>query len=109
KDGKLLARFVNGHKGAIAAVAISPDGKFIATGGTESDRSVCLWDRKALRVIRKLPGHTLGVSALAFSPSGDSLVSGNGLLGGSAFESQSIAGSRKFEGNGEAHLWEVHS
>jgi RNA polymerase sigma factor (sigma-70 family) len=59
------------------AVAFSPDGKLLATGGGDLDRPVRLWDAATGRELRCCRGHDEGVAALAFSPDGTLLVSGS--------------------------------
>src|SRR5262249_36595741 len=58
------------------AVAFSPDGKTLASGGSVDDTAVCLWDVATGRERRRLTGHERGVSALAFSPDRSTLASG---------------------------------
>ncbi|MFO0889428.1 MAG: WD40 repeat domain-containing protein [Isosphaeraceae bacterium] len=72
--GRLL-RDVPGHTDVIGAVAISPDGRRLATGG--DDRLIKLWDTATFDEIFTLRGHQSGVIALAFSPDGRRLVSGS--------------------------------
>jgi RNA polymerase sigma factor (sigma-70 family) len=64
---------LEGHEGGVKAVAYSPDGKTLATGG--NDHSVRLWDAATGKELRRLEGHTGAVEAVAFSPDGKRLAS----------------------------------
>ncbi len=67
--GKLLPR------GAIEAVARSPDGNVIATG--HGDWTLRLWSAKTGRPLKVLRGHKGHVDAVAFSPDGKLIATGS--------------------------------
>ena len=64
------------HRHWVKAVAFSPDGRLLASGG--NDKTVRLWDPATGEHRRTLTGHTGSVSAVAFSPDGRLLASGGG-------------------------------
>jgi WD40 repeat protein len=65
------------HPREINAVAVSPDGKLIASGGTGSDGGVIkLWNSATRQEIAMLTGHGGTVQAVAFSKDGRLLASG---------------------------------
>jgi len=57
------------------ALAFSPDGRLLATGGR--DRTATLWDLDARAKLRSLPAHGHWVTAVAFSPDGRLLATGS--------------------------------
>lgn len=64
-----------GHD-SIYAVAISPDSRLLATGGSEN--TVKLWDAEHGRELRTLAGLGMSIHTLAFSPKGTALAAGGG-------------------------------
>lgn len=73
------AHVFEGHDSAAQAVAFSPKGPYLASGG--ADRTVKLWNIDTLDLARTYKGHKDFVSALAFSTDGRWLASA-GLDGG---------------------------
>jgi WD40 repeat protein/tetratricopeptide (TPR) repeat protein len=61
------------HRAGVRALAFSPDGHVLATGGF--DHAIKLWDVPARRELRTLSDHTGPLQALAYSADGLSLVS----------------------------------
>jgi WD40 repeat protein len=64
------------HQDVINALAFSPDGNTLASGG--DDRTAILWEIPSGKVKRTLKGHDVTVTSLAFSPDGLLLASGSG-------------------------------
>ena len=71
-DGKLIHEF-EGHRDAIYGLALSPDGKTLATGSY--DQKIKLWKAERGEEIRTLSGHNGCVFDLAFRPDGKILAS----------------------------------
>ena len=62
-------------RGIAATLAISPDGKYLAS--TESSTAIHLWNLDTLRRRSLLRGHLFNIRSLAFSPDGQILASGD--------------------------------
>ncbi|MFQ5995489.1 MAG: protein kinase [Acidiferrobacterales bacterium] len=68
-----LERTLKGHTDWVQAVAISPDGKTIASAGY--DRTIRIWDRSTGKLRRVLRGHGRSINAVAYSTNGAWLAS----------------------------------
>jgi WD40 repeat protein len=65
---------IRGDRGIIRAIALSPDGKLVASAG-ETDRTVRVWEVASGQQILCFKGHENAVLAVAFSPDGKTLAS----------------------------------
>ncbi|MHC5773761.1 protein kinase domain-containing protein [Nostoc sp.] len=70
-----LVNTLQGHESSVLSVAISPDGKTIASSG--GDRTIKLWNLATGKQISLLKGHSQQVNVVAISPDGKTLVSGS--------------------------------
>ena len=67
------ARVLKAHAGLVSALAFSPDGRLLASGGW--DRQIKIWSAQDGTFLGLLTGHADAVTSLAFLPDG-TLVSG---------------------------------
>ena len=63
------------HKDFVYSVAVSPDGKMIATGS--KDKTAKLWNLEG-KELQTLKGHKNSVWSVAFSPDGETIATGSG-------------------------------
>jgi WD40 repeat protein len=123
--------------GANATVAVSPDGRFIASAGSDEETNapvVKIWDAQSRTPWRTLHGHVHYVWKVAFSPDGRYLASGSwdstvkvwdlkapesaepvtlrghaGFIESLAFspDGRRLASASGHEGHGEIKLWDA--
>jgi WD40 repeat protein len=74
-QGNLLAEMRDAHNGVIWALALHPNGDFVATAG--ADAVIKLWQLPNLELVKTLTFHSAGVRVLAFSDDGRFLASGD--------------------------------
>lgn len=67
---------LTGHSDRITSVAISPDGKTLASGS--ADKNIKLWNLFTGKELRTLKNHTAFVTSIDFSIDGKTLASGSG-------------------------------
>jgi len=81
EERKILGQLGPGYEGMIFAIALSPDGKLLASGGfinSGSNERIRIHDFHSGELLQILKGHEVIVADLAFSPDGRWLASGSG-------------------------------
>jgi WD40 repeat protein len=73
KPWKLLVSW-KAQQGKVTALALSPDGLLLATGG--EDHTIRLWNPATKEELARWKAHDANVTALAFHPDGKTLASG---------------------------------
>ncbi|MBL6965462.1 MAG: hypothetical protein ISR60_02800, partial [Anaerolineales bacterium] len=68
---------LNGHTTFAQVAAYSPDGRWLATGGSLGDNTVIVWDTLSRQMVYSFPEHTRSVKSLVFGPD-DILITGDG-------------------------------
>jgi WD40 repeat protein len=68
-----IERTLQGHEGRVQNIRFSPNGKMIASGG--SDGQIILWEVATGRIIRKMKGHAKTVYEVTFNKDGSLLAS----------------------------------
>ncbi len=73
-------RTLRGHTEPVHAVAFSPDGRLVASGGGDLTKPgmIIIWDSATGLVVRSWAGHAECINSLAFSPDGKRLASAGG-------------------------------
>ena len=71
----------DGHEGSLYAVAMSPDGKWIATGGYtglqwDKTQSIYVFETESGRLVRRITGLPRVIDSLAWSPDGRFVAAG---------------------------------
>jgi WD40 repeat protein len=68
-----LERTLTGHNNSVNSVAVSPDGRWAASGS--GDSTVKIWDLETGKRLASLKGHSNSVCCVAFGPNGTRMFS----------------------------------
>lgn len=92
----------SGHSGSIQAIAVSPDGRWLASGGY--DKNIILWNRNTGEQEAILAGETSAVIHLAYNPDGRQLASTSVNGNVRIWDTSTRRLLRSFRLRGAAHL-----
>jgi RNA polymerase sigma factor (sigma-70 family) len=105
KTGQEIRR-LRGPRGLVAdycwmkSLAYSRDGKYLAAGGANGDRTIYVWEAETGKEARRLKGHDGNVTGLAFTPDGKHLISSSSDRTLRLWEVATGKKVRQFEGHG---------
>ena len=59
--------FLRGHDDFITSIAVSPSGRYIASGQRGDNADVIVWDFEEKRLLYRMQSHDHGIAAVSFS------------------------------------------
>ncbi|MEO1060502.1 MAG: NB-ARC domain-containing protein [Actinomycetota bacterium] len=67
---------LQGHRGAVNDVAVTPDARHAVSAG--DDTTACVWDLSTGTAVTRLTGHSARIWAVAITPDGQEVLTGDG-------------------------------
>ena len=83
-----LSRVLEGHKAPVLSLSFSSDGQFLASGGSQNDGSIYVWNPHSGRRIRRNRIQNGRVTAIAIAGDGELIASSSDVAGVSLWEWQ---------------------
>jgi hypothetical protein len=93
---------LRGHSAAVTSIAVSPDGRFLASGSY--DNTVKIWDFASGELLRNLTGHRRWVAAVAITPDNKSVLSGSDDRSVKVWDAQTGVSVRELRGHWDTVL-----
>ncbi|MGK7926668.1 MAG: WD40 repeat domain-containing protein [Spirulina sp.] len=83
-----ILRVLEGHTAAVMSLAFSPDGQILASGGSQIDASIYIWNPNSGRRLKRNRLQNGRVTAIAIAAEGELIVSSSDVAGVSLWEWQ---------------------
>jgi len=99
-----IKRTLEGSRGAIATLAHSADGRWLASGAIAPDKVARIWDTQSGRMLVELSGHTRWVSRVAFAAADTMLLTSSTDQTVQVWETATWQVTRSFQGHA-APIW----
>ena len=95
----LLSKRLKDIQGSVNSAAYSPDGKRIASGGSDNDKAIRIWNADDGALLNTLEGYIYWINSIAYSPDGKTIAGGGWDGAARIWDAESGALLRVLEGH----------